>query len=95
MVVNTGTIFTGKEQRCRAEWRQRSPSVMSDLIVVAFPSEAKAEGVRKKLLAMQKEYLIELGDAGIAEKDANGQIKLHQMIILPPSVPSPARSGAH
>ena len=53
---------------------------MSDLIVVAFPTEAKAEEVRQKLLAMQKEYLIELGDAVIAEKDANGHIKLHQMI---------------
>ena len=29
---------------------------------------------------MQKEYLIELSDAVIAEKDANGHIKLHQMI---------------
>jgi len=34
---------------------------MSDLIVIAFPTEAKAEEVRQKLLAMQKEYLIELG----------------------------------
>ena len=36
---------------------------MSDLVVIAFPSEAKAEEVRQKLLAMQKDYLIELGDA--------------------------------
>jgi len=36
---------------------------MSDLVVIAFPTEAKAEEVRQKLLAMQKEYLIELGDA--------------------------------
>ena len=35
---------------------------MSDLVVIAFPTEAKAEEVRQKLLAMQKEYLIELGD---------------------------------
>jgi uncharacterized membrane protein len=39
---------------------------MSDLVVIAFPTEAKAEEVRQKLLAMQKEYLIELGDAVIA-----------------------------
>jgi len=31
---------------------------MSDLVVIAFPTEAKAEEVRQKLLAMQKEYLI-------------------------------------
>jgi uncharacterized membrane protein len=53
---------------------------MSDLIVVAFPTEAKAEEVRQKLLAMQKEYLIELGDAVIAVKDASGHIKLNQLI---------------
>jgi len=36
---------------------------MSDLVVIAFSTEAKAEELRQKLLAMQKEYLIELGDA--------------------------------
>src|ERR1700745_3448552 len=58
----------------------RGAEQMSDLVVVAFPTEAKAEEVRQKLLAMQKEYLIELGDAVIAVKDANGNIKLNQLI---------------
>jgi uncharacterized membrane protein len=53
---------------------------MTDLVVIAFPTEAKAEEVRQKLLEMQKEYLIELGDAAIAVKDAQGQIKLNQLI---------------
>ena len=53
---------------------------MSELVVIAFPTEAKAEQVRQKLLAMQKEYLIELGDAVIAVKDAQGNIKLNQLI---------------
>ena len=53
---------------------------MSDLVVIAFPTEAKAEEVRQKLLAMQKEYLVELGDAVVAVKDAHGHIKLNQMI---------------
>jgi uncharacterized membrane protein len=53
---------------------------MSDLVVIAFPTEAKAESVRQKLLAMQKEYLIELGDAVVAVKDAQGRIKLNQLI---------------
>src|SRR5215468_2294031 len=52
---------------------------MADLVVIAFPTEAKAEEVRQKLLAMQKEYLIELGDAVIAVKDAKGRIKLNQL----------------
>jgi uncharacterized membrane protein len=58
----------------------RGADQMSDLVVIAFATEAKAEQVRQKLLAMQKEYLIELGDAVIAVKDSNGQIKLNQLI---------------
>ena len=49
---------------------------MSDLVVIAFPNEAKAEEVRQKLLKMQKEYLLELGDAVIAVKDAQGHVSL-------------------
>src|SRR5437763_16529188 len=55
---------------------------MSDLVVIAFPTEAKAEEIRQKLLAMQKEYLIELGDAVVAVKDSDGNIKLNQMINM-------------
>jgi uncharacterized membrane protein len=53
---------------------------MSDLVFIAFPSEQKAEEVRDRVLAMQKEYLIELGDAVVAVKDANGRIKLNQLM---------------
>jgi uncharacterized membrane protein len=53
---------------------------MSDLVFIAFDSEQKAEEVRDKVLGMQKEYLIELGDAVVAVKDANGRIKLNQLI---------------
>jgi uncharacterized membrane protein len=49
--------------------RDKGGLQMSDLVVIAFPTETKAEEVRQKLLAMQKEYLIELGDA--ATKDAS------------------------
>jgi uncharacterized membrane protein len=52
---------------------------MSDLLVIAFPTETKAEEVRQKLLDMQKEYLIELSDAVVAVKQPNGQIKLNQL----------------
>lgn len=52
---------------------------MSDLVVIAYPSEEKAEEVRKKLLAMQQEYLIELGDAVVAVKSEDGSIKLNQL----------------
>ena len=53
---------------------------MSDLLVIEFPTEAKAEGVREMLLAMQKEYLIELGDAVVALKEVNGWVKLNQLL---------------
>jgi uncharacterized membrane protein len=53
---------------------------MAELVVIAFPDEAKAEEVRQKLLAMQKEYLIELGDAVIAVKDDQSRIKLNQLL---------------
>lgn len=52
---------------------------MNDLIVIAFPSEAKAEEIRRKVLDMQKEYLIELGDAVVAVKQPDGHVKLNQL----------------
>jgi uncharacterized membrane protein len=55
---------------------------MSDLVFIAFPSEQKAEEVRQKVLAMQKEYLIELGDAVVAVKDSQGRIKLNQLMNM-------------
>jgi len=60
---------------------------LSDLLVIEFPSEEKAEGVREMLLAMQQEYLIELGDAVVAVKDANGRVKLNQLF-------QPVKQGA-
>ena len=53
---------------------------MSDLVVIAFPSEAKAEEVRQKVLELQKDYLIELGDAAIAVKQPDGSVKLNQLV---------------
>src|ERR1700757_1264559 len=52
---------------------------MSDLVEIAFPTEAAAEEVRKKLLDMQQEYLIELSDAVIAVKQPDGRVKLNQL----------------
>ena len=53
---------------------------MSDLVFIAFPSEQKAEEVRSKILALQQEYLIEVGDAVIATRDAAGRVKLNQLL---------------
>jgi uncharacterized membrane protein len=53
---------------------------MSDLVVIVYPSEAKAEEIRHKLIDLQKEYLIELSDTVIAVKRNNGHVKLIQLI---------------
>lgn len=53
---------------------------MADLVIIAYPDEKTAEAARTKLLALQKEYLIELGDAVIAERMPDGAVKLHQLI---------------
>lgn len=53
---------------------------MSDLVVIVYPTEAKAEEIRQKLLGMQQEYLIELSDAVIAVKQDSGRVKLIQLM---------------
>ncbi|MCX5495919.1 DUF1269 domain-containing protein [Kaistia dalseonensis] len=53
---------------------------MSDLVVIVYPSEEKAEEVRQHLLKLQKEYLITLADAVIAVKTESGHIKLNQLV---------------
>ena len=53
---------------------------MSDLVFIAFENEQKAEEVRKRVLELQREYLIELGDAAIAVRHADGTVKLNQLI---------------
>ena len=55
---------------------------MSDLVFIAFPTEQKAEEVRQKVLSLQSEYLIELGDAVVVVKDDKGTVKLNQLINL-------------
>ena len=53
---------------------------MSDLVFIAFDTEKQAEEVRDRVLGLQREYLIEVGDAVIATRDANGRIKLNQLM---------------
>jgi uncharacterized membrane protein len=53
---------------------------LSDLVFNAFDSEQKAEEVRERVLAMQREYLIDVGDAVIAVRDDKGQVKLNQLV---------------
>ncbi len=55
---------------------------MSNLIAVAFQDEQSAFKMREKLVAMQKEYLIQLEDAVVVTKDKEGKAKLHQAVNL-------------
>lgn len=55
---------------------------MSDLIAIAYDSEYKAEEVRLTLIKLQKEHLIELEDAAVIVKNAEGKIKLKQAVDL-------------
>ena len=55
---------------------------MSDLIVIAYDDEFKAEEVRLTLAKLQVEHLIELEDAAVVVKDDKGKIKLKQAVNL-------------
>ncbi len=55
---------------------------MSTLVVVEYEDQYKAEEVRLKLIKMQKDFLIDLGDAVVAVKDDKGKVKLHQAVNL-------------
>lgn len=55
---------------------------MSELIVVAYDTPAKAEAARSELFGMAKEYLVEIADAVIATADKDRNIKLDQMVNM-------------
>ena len=53
---------------------------MSDLVVIVYPTQEKAEEVRARLFKLQREYIIKLADAVVATKSLDGQIQLHQVV---------------
>jgi uncharacterized membrane protein len=91
-VISPGHIARGGLSRCHAGVTLRAlcamtalqisgqERLMADLIIVAYNSEATAEAARKKLLELQKEYLIELGDAVVAVRQPDGHVKLNQLV---------------
>jgi len=52
---------------------------VSNLVVIGFDDEFKAEEVRLTLLKLQREYLIDLEDAVVAVKKPDGKVQLRQM----------------
>ena len=61
---------------------QQGKCGMSQLIAVTYPDLFKAEEVRAKLWKLQREYLLALNDAVVVTKDAEGKVKLHQLMNL-------------
>jgi uncharacterized membrane protein len=52
---------------------------MSELIVIAYDDELKAEQVRWKLLSLQKEHLVDLEDAVVVTRGKDGKVRLNQI----------------
>ena len=48
---------------------------MSDLIVIGYPDETRAQKVWEELVKLQHDYLVDLEDAAVIRRDENG--KLH------------------
>jgi uncharacterized membrane protein len=63
---------------------------MSDLIVIGFPDEFKADEVLLDLRKLEQEYLIDLEDAAIVVRNKDGRVKVKQSQEL---VTSGALSG--
>jgi uncharacterized membrane protein len=68
---------------------------MSMLVVVGYNETFTADEVLLKLRKLQREYLLDLEDAAVAIKDAQGKVKLHQTSNLTAAGRSGAASGDH
>jgi uncharacterized membrane protein len=55
---------------------------MSELVVVAFQSPAQADEVLDELRRLQQQYLIDLEDAVVAVRSADGTVRLKQSVNL-------------
>src|SRR3954465_2456344 len=55
---------------------------MSNLVAIAYPNRETAEQVRRTLIEMQKEHLIEMEDMVVVTRDEGGKVKLHQSMSV-------------
>jgi uncharacterized membrane protein len=53
-------------------------TIMSELVVLGFETENKADEVLVSLQKMQNEYLIDLEDAAVVYRKADGKVKIKQ-----------------
>ena len=64
---------------------------MSELVVLAFDNQEGAFQVRDKLLDIQKRRMLQLADAAVLVRQADGKVKVKQLTDL---VGSGALGGA-
>jgi uncharacterized membrane protein len=57
-------------------------ALMSNLIVISFGNEADAFAMRAALAKLQTQYLIEMEDAVVVTRSADGKTQLHQAVNL-------------
>ena len=55
---------------------------MSELVVLGFDTADRADAVLNRLVQLEKEYLVDLEDAVIAVRDAQGKVRLKQSVNL-------------
>ena len=55
---------------------------MAELIVVGFDSSTEADRALTELTRLQREYLIDLEDAVVAIRGADGKLRLKQSVDL-------------
>ena len=55
---------------------------MSNLVVIGFDNDADAFQMRASLATMQGQYLIEMEDAVVVTRAADGAVQLHQAVNL-------------
>jgi uncharacterized membrane protein len=55
---------------------------MSDLLILGFDGFHTADEVLNKLRSLQKEYLIDLEDACVVERDTDGKVHIKQAVNL-------------
>ncbi len=57
---------------------------MSTLVAIAYPNRAAADQVRRTLIELQKEHVIELDDMVVVTRSEGGKVKLHQSTSVAP-----------
>jgi uncharacterized membrane protein len=69
-------------EQYRPQFACDKEGTMSNLVVLGFDGLHTADEVLNKLRSLQKEYLIDLEDACVVERDAGGKVHLKQAVSL-------------